>query len=39
MCNTLTTVELKGAEQANHVAFEGRLLRVPLLVCFPIMTK
>jgi hypothetical protein len=39
MRSTLTTVELKGAEQASHVAFEGRLLRAPLLVCFPIMTK
>jgi hypothetical protein len=31
--------EMKDAEQISHVAFEGRLLRGALLVCFPIKTK
>jgi hypothetical protein len=30
---------MKGAEQASHVAFEGRLLRRPLLAYAPIKTK
>jgi len=31
--------EMKDAEQASHVAFEGRLLREALLVWLPIKTK
>jgi hypothetical protein len=39
MCIGMATMEMNGAEQVSHAAFEGRLLHGPLLVCFSIKTK
>jgi len=39
MCIRMATMDVSGAEQASHVAFEGRLSSAPLLVCCSIKTK